>query len=354
MHSEIREDGPGECPICGMTLIKRGRADLAGAEIILEPGVRQNMNLRTTEVRRQALPRRIDTVGRVTHDESLLTHIHPRLEGWIQDMDVSDEGERIRAGQRLFTLYSPELVNAQDDFLSALRQERQTLIDSSRGRLRALGVQPAVISAIESDRERRIALPWYATRDGYVVQLGARAGMHVSPGSEILVLTDHSRVWVIADVFPRNAQWITRGQPAEVDLDYLPGETFVSEVDYVYPELDPVTRTLRVRLSLDNPEGRLKPGMWTSVRIDAGRGEERVVIPSEALIRTGKSSRVVVARDESFEVREVVPGRVADDRVTIDSGLEAGERVVVSGQFLIDSEASLRAGHTRLEGHGDH
>ena len=354
MHPQIREDGPGRCPICSMNLVRRGNGEPGEPpeHIRVAPGVQQLMNLRTAEVRLSRLWRRIDTVGAVGYDQSRLHHIHSRVEGWIQEMDIAAAGDPVSAGQRLFTLYSPALVQAQEELLQALRRGEPGLINSARQRLAALGVQPAFMEDLESRGRSVTNVPWHAMRDGVVTQLNARHGMFTPPDLMILETADLSRVWVTAEVFDRNADWLAMGQPAQVRLSYRPGETLEGEIAYIYPQLDPVTRAVRVRVVLDNPGLSIRPGMWADVRILAGPVEDQIIIPREALIRTGHSERVVLREDDArFRVREVVAGMESGDYVAIREGLEPGETVVTSGQFLIDSEASLRAGHRRLEAH---
>lgn len=350
MHPEQRFDRPGRSPFMDMDLVPRYADELEAGQVRLAPGVRQIINVRTVEVRRDRLWRRIDTVGKVGYDESRLHHIHTRVAGWIQEIDISAEGDPVAAGQRLFTLYSPELVNAQDEYLQALRRGEAGLIGSARDRIAALGVQPAFIQELERTRQSRVYVPWHAVRGGVVSRLGARHGMYVTPGSEIMEIADLSRVWVIAEVFDRHADWLAEGQAVAIRMSNMPGEKYEATVDYIYPELEHTTRTTRVRLVLDNPELRMRPGMWASVEIYAGPVDDQVVIPREALIRTGLSERVVLRIDDDhFEAREVTAGMESGDYVAIRTGLEPGEFVVTSGQFLIDSEARPRAGHARLE-----
>lgn len=351
MHPGIRRDEPGSCPICGMELVRRD-ADTEAGHVIVGEGIRQAMNLRTEEVRHGRLWRRIDTVGEVRYDESRVHHIHPRTEGWIQALDVIAEGEPVRAGQRLFTLYSPSLVQAQEEFLHALDRGAAGMITAARERLQALDVQPEVIAWLEENRRPRQAVPWVARHDGFVSRLGVRHGMYVTPGTEIMEIADLEQVWVDAEVFDRHAQWLAEDQPAEVRFSHQPGQARETTVAWIYPRVDSATRAVRVRLVLDNPEADLRPGMWADVRILAGPADDQVYIPAEALIRTGRSVRVVVhAGDGHFQVREVTAGMRSGEFVAISAGLEPGEEVVTSGQFLIDSEANLRAAGNRLGGH---
>lgn len=354
MHPEQRFDEPGPSPFMDMDLVPRYADEAIAGQVRVTPGIQQAMNLRTAPVEQGRLWRLIDTVGHVDYDESRLHQLHPRVNGWIEEVFVDAVGETVEAGQPLFTLYSPELVNAQEEFLHTLQRGTPGAVRAARDKLRALDVQPEAIAELERTGVIQRALPWLARHDGVVTMLGLRQGMFVQPGNKMLELADLSEIWVHADVFDRHAEWLAVGQAAEVSSSYSPGRTVDTTISYIYPELDRTTRSVRVRLPIENPGRGLKPGMWTSVRIFAGPKDDVVMIPREALIRTGHSARVVLREDgERFRVRTVVPGMESGDWVEIREGLEPGEEVVVSGQFLVDSEASLRAGHDRLEGTGD-
>jgi membrane fusion protein, copper/silver efflux system len=352
MHPQHRFEEPGRSPFMDMDLVPRyADEETEPGQVVVASGVQQTMNIRTALVERGTLPRRIDTVGRVGYDDSRIVHLHPRVEGWIENVHVHAVGDPVRAGQELFTLYSPQLVNAQEEFLHALQRGEPTIVRSAREKLLALGVQREVVAEIERDRRVRQTLVWRAERDAVVSMLGIRHGMFVAPGEELMSLVDLEQLWVTAEVFDRQAAWLEAGQRAEVIASYRPGQRYQTTVAYVYPELDPVTRTVRVRLPVSNSDSGLRPGMWTTVRIFAPPHEDAVLIPREALIRTGESERVVLQDDEQrFRVREVVSGMEAAEQIEILEGLVPGEVVVVSGQFLIDSEAALRAGFGRLEG----
>ncbi|MBY6204489.1 efflux RND transporter periplasmic adaptor subunit [Halomonas denitrificans] len=352
MDPSYRRDRPGKSPM-GMDLVPVYADELEPAGTVrVEPGVQQQMNLRTAEVREGRLWRRIDTVGRVTWDAERLSHVHSRVAGWIGEIGVEAAGEPVEAGQLLYTLYSPELANAQDELLRA-RNGGAGLVRSARARLRTLGVQPAVIERIEQAGRTIEYLPWYAERSGVVSALGARDGMRVTPDLELMEIAAETPVWVIADVAGRQVDWLADDQVAEITTAYRPGETFRSRIDYLYPELDPATRTQRVRLPVAIDSPRLKPGMWVDVRIFAGPVDGNVFIPREALIRTGTQERVIVrSGDETFEVREVTSGMESGEFVAILAGLRPGETVVTSGQFLLDSEANVAADGARMEGSG--
>jgi membrane fusion protein, copper/silver efflux system len=355
MHPQIVRDEPGRCPICGMALVARERQ--AGDEVTVRISgpVQQAMNLRTETAQRNRLFRRIDTVARIQQDESTLIHIHPRVEGWIGSLDLKSAGSPVRAGERLFTLYSPELVNIQEEFLIALRSGQNERIRATRQRLEVLGVQQRVIERIERDRSVITYLPWYARRDGYVAELDVRDGMFVAPGTEMMIIADPGSVWLIADVLAGQIDWLATGQGVSIERSSRPGERLRGEVEYIYPELDPTTRSAQARIMLDNPDGSLRPGDWARVSIFGGPKEDLIIIPTEAIIRTGSEERVVIQDDEhNFSVRQIHAGLESGRYTEILHGLEEGERVVVSGQFLIDSEANIRAGHSRIGAGHDH
>jgi Cu(I)/Ag(I) efflux system membrane fusion protein len=251
--------------------------------------------VRTAVAERTRLWRGIDTVGYVDYDESRLSHIHLRTEGWIENLAVQSEGERVARGDRLFDLYSPELVNAQEEYLQALKLDNPGLRQASHDRLLALGVSSIHITQLQKTRRALQNIPVYAPQDGVVATLPVREGMFVKPVSRVMSLADLSSVWLLAEVFERQADWVKVGQPADVSLPYLPGSTWEGRVEYIYPALDPKTRTLKVRLRFDNPDEALKPNMYANVKIYGGPKEDTLVIPVEALIRTGREERVVLA-----------------------------------------------------------
>jgi len=354
MHPQIVQDEPGTCPICGMNLVQREQQGGGNTTVRVHPAVQQAMNLRTAEAKFGRLFRRISAQGTLEVDQSALAHLHPRTEGWIGELDVATVGEPVQAGQRLFTLYATELVNVQDEFLQAVRSGNENLIRATRRRLEVLDVQPGVIDQIREAGEPLTYVPWYAERDGYVSALNIRAGMYVQPGLDMIEIADPAQVWLIADVFGAQIDWVSSGQPVRIGLVSQPGETLRGRVDLVYPELAPKTRTARARIVLENPEGELKIGDWVSLFILAGPKNDIVYVPTEAIIRTGQEERVIVQDDsETFSVRLVHAGLESGEFTEIIHGLDEGDRVVVSGQFLIDSEASINAGHNRLTSH-DH
>ena len=361
MHPQIVRDEPGTCPICGMTLepkeINRDTGGDFGPPIVtIRPETRQNMGLRTAPAERGALQRPVETVGYVAYDEDRISHVHPRAAGWVEKLLVRAEGDAVRRGQPLLEFYSPEIVNAQEEYLLALEGVEQTvrtrrnLEQSAQRRLRLLRLPDGFIDNLAKTRQVQETVPILAPGNGVVTRIGIREGMYVEPAMELFTISDVASVWVLVDVFEQQLDWVQPGRPAQIRVPALPGRTWTGRVDYVYPEVDPRTRTLRVRLRFDNPDGVLKPNMFAQATIQSRPRPNVVHIPRDALIATGGEERVIVALgDGRFQPRPVTSGLRAGDQVEILSGLQEGDQVVVSGQFLIDSESNLQATFRRME-----
>ena len=354
MHPQIVRDEPGSCPICGMDLVARMIDASAGRQPTIEisSAIMNSMGVRTAPARNTTLWKFIETVGRIEYDETRLAHIHPRAEGWLEELAVHAEGEPVKRGQVVGRLYSPEILSAQVDFLIALEQPGSSgaRAEKARNRLRLLGVPEGTISTIERRRETLNTVPLLAPAEGVVTRLGVRHGMFVKPDMEIMEIADLSRIWVLVDVYEHQIDWLSTGLSAEIRVPAYPGRVWEGEVEYIYPELDPKSRTLRVRLAFDNPAGLLKSRMFADVVIYGGPRRDTLAVPAEALIHTGRRSSVVLALgDGRFRPVDVVTGMASGGMVEILSGIEAGDEVVVSGQFLIDSEASLQASFMRME-----
>ena len=395
MHPQIIRDEPGSCAICGMDLVKKeaeeddmsskekkilywvapmdpayrrdepGQSPMgmdlvpvydegSGTSVKISPAVENNMGVRTAEVTRDKLWRRIDTVGYVNFDENKISHIHLRTKGWIENLLVKSEGERVEKGQLLFEVYAPELVNAQQEYLQALRSNHKGLSRASRERLEALGISKKQITSLTKTRRVKQFVQIYATQDGVIGKLNVREGMFVMPQQEVMSLADLSSIWLLAEVFESQADWVKEGQSADVKLSYLPGREWQGKVEYIYPSLNSKTRTLKVRLRFDNPDEALKPNMFASITIYGGAGKMTTIIPREALIRTGKEQRVILSMGKGrYQAQDVKAGIESGDWVEIIEGVTAGDVVVTSGQFLIDSEASLKASLARMSDTGN-
>jgi len=350
MDPNFKSDKPGKSPM-GMDLVPVYE-ESAGSEdgIRISPAVTNNLGVRTEAAKTRPLWRRIEATGYVDFDETHISHINIRVQGWIVRLKADTEGERVSKGDLLFELYSPELVNAQKEYLQAAQRGGARLLAGADEKLRALGMIPQQIKALANRGTAYENVEVLAPQDGVIVSLGVREGMYVQPNTTIMSLVDLSSVWLQAEVFESQADWVAMGQAAEARLDYLPGTVFTGQVDYVYPVLDPVTRTLKVRLRFDNPQERLKPNMYAKVSIYGRLKPNALSVPREALIRAPGNDRVVVALgDGRFTVHEVMTGLESGDYVEILAGLAAGDEVVTSAQFLIDSEASLAGSINRLD-----
>jgi Cu(I)/Ag(I) efflux system membrane fusion protein len=351
MDPAFRREEPGKSPM-GMDLVPvyADQVDSQPGVVSIDPVVVNNLGVRTAVAERGPLPRLINTVGYVSYDEDTVHHIHSRVDGWVEKLGPNASGESVKKGQLLFELYSPLLVSAQEEYLSAARSKNTSLRKASRNRLVALGVTASEIVRLESERSVRQRVPVYAASDGVIAKLGVRHGMFVTPATEIMSIANLDTVWVLAEVLERQATWVEAGQTASVSFDYLPGTVIKGKIDYVYPELDPKTRTLRVRLRFDNNSMRLRPNMFAHVTIEGQKVGAVVHVPREALIRGGVGNRVVVDLGEGrYVAKRVLVGIESGDRIAIRRGLSAGDRVVTSAQFLIDSESNIDSALGRMD-----
>jgi len=350
MDPNFRRDVPGKSPM-GMDLrpVYADEVDAVPGTVKIDPTVINNLGVRTMAAEEGPLSRRIETVGYVSYDEDTLQHVHTRVDGWIETLATKASGDPVVQGQLLFELYSPILVNAQQEFLAAFRSNNTMLRNASRDRLIALGVTASEVERLEKEKTVSQRVRVYAEADGVIAHLGVREGIFVTPATEIMSVARLDRVWVLAEVFERQAAWVEPGQQAEVELDYLPGRRWQGTVDYVYPELDATTRTLKVRIRFDNEGEVLRPNMFARVTLLGAETESVVHVPREALIRGGTVNRVVLSLgDGRFRSQAVETGIESGDRVVIHNGLSAGDLIVTSGQFLIDSESDIEAALLRL------
>lgn len=351
MHPDvITEDPNAICPICGMDLVLLEAGGEAGT-VKLTPTVINTLGVRTEKVKKRTLFRKIDSVGYVEIDEGKIRNINLRVEGWVEKLYAKTEGERVEAGQPLFELYSPRLVNAQEEYVQALTHNNLLLLSASKERLLSLGISLDQIEALQTKEDVKQRVVINAPQSGFVSKLKAREGQFVKPAEAVMEIVDLSTVWVIAEIFESQSDWVKKGQRAQATLPYLPGKTWEGMVDYVYPSLDPTTRSLKVRLQFDNVDESLKPNMYADVQVFAQPKSKVLVIPREALIATGDQNRVIVSLGEGkFIPMNVRVGMQTDRGVEILQGLSEGDEVVTSSQFLIDSESSLKASLARMAG----
>lgn len=353
MDANYRRDEPGLSPM-GMELVPVYAGNSAGL-VKISPQVENNLGVRTVAAEIKALDIPINTVGYVGFDEDRLIHIHPRVEGWLEQLLVKSEGEAVKVGQPLYALYSPKLVAAQEELILALQRGNQRLIRSAEERLETLDVPQAQINTLKKTRKPRKTVVVNAPQDGVIANLGVREGMFVKPGNALMSVGALDEVWVTAEVFERQAGVLAVGDFVIMSLDYLPGRKWRGEVDYIYPILDNKTRTVRVRLRFSNEDGLLKPNMFAQVEIHSGEAAPTLQVPREAVIRTGNQDRVVLALgDGKYKSVEVELGRIGVREAEILSGIEAGDVVVSSAHFLLDSESSIDSDFQRMSNDGEH
>jgi Cu(I)/Ag(I) efflux system membrane fusion protein len=350
MDPNFKSDKPGKSPM-GMDLVPVYEDSAAdGDAVTISAAVENNLGVRTEKAKVRPLWRRIEATGYVGFDETRISHINTRVQGWIVSLKVDAEGERVSKGDLLFEFYSPELVNAQKEYLQALQRGGERLLSGANEKLGALGMIPSEIKALEKRGTASEKIKIVAPQDGIIASLSVREGMYIQPNSTIMSLADLSSVWLQAEVFESQADWVATGQAAEATLEYMPGTEFTGQVDYVYPVLDPETRTLKVRVRFDNPGERLKPNMYARVSIYGKLKPNALSIPREAQIPAPGRDRVVVSIGEGkFHVHEVMTGLESGEFVEILAGIFEGDEIVTSSQFLIDSEASLAGSIRRLD-----
>jgi Cu(I)/Ag(I) efflux system membrane fusion protein/cobalt-zinc-cadmium efflux system membrane fusion protein len=414
MHPEVIQDEPGTCPICHMDLVplrqeatpapalvssgprevlfyrnpmdptitspvpakdemgmdyvpvysdEVGDVAASGATVTIDPAVVQNMNVLTAVAERGELAREIRTVGYLEYDQQKMVSVTTKYPGWIEKVFVNYVGEPVRKGQPLFEIYSPELVQTEQDLLSAIefarRMENATedahrraldLVEASRQRLAYWDVTEEQVRKLEETGRVFRTLTVVAPAGGVVMmRMPGLEGMAVKPGMELFHIANMSSLWLSVEAFENQIRWLRVGSVAEVSLSYFPGETFKGRVRFIEPQIDEKTRTVPLKLEVPNSGGRLRAGMYATVTFQPAVTPDAVLVPTPAVLRTGQRNLVVVAEGEGrFTPREVSLGSEGNGRVEILSGLRAGEGVVTSAQFLIDSESNLREAIQKL------
>ncbi|MFD2165710.1 efflux RND transporter periplasmic adaptor subunit [Thalassotalea euphylliae] len=350
MDPNYRRDKPGKSPM-GMDLVPvyEESAQDDDAMVRIASHVVQNLGVKTHTMAMGTLMPNINTLGYVQYDEEKLQHVHPRLAGWIETLYVKAQGEYVDKDAPLYELYSPELVNAQEEYLLALNTGEQPLIKGAEGKLLALHVPQEAIKKLKQTRQVEQFVQFTAPQRGVIEHLNIREGYYVKPDMTMFSIGDLSSVWVEAEVLERQAPFVNVGASVTMSLDYLPGKTWQGKVDYIYPSLNMTNRTLRLRVRFDNANGELKPNMQAALSIESAHKAPVLLLPKQALIRTGKFNRAIVALDEGAYVAVPVTVTQNDDEYfAVASGLSAGDEVVIAGQFLLDSEASKTAAFERL------
>ncbi|GAB2198088.1 efflux RND transporter periplasmic adaptor subunit [Sessilibacter sp. MAH4] len=352
MDPNFRRDGPGKSPM-GMDLIpvyanEQQSQDVGTVQINSQ--IVNSIGVRTSRAVVRNLPTEIQTVGYVTYDEDQLVHMHPRVEGWIEKLYIKAAGDPVEKGEPVYSLYSPQLVTAQEELLLALNRNNTPLIKAAEERLKALQVPEGFIAKIKKQRKIENNVIFSAPQSGIIDNLNIREGFYIKPGLTLLSIVNLDSVWVEAEVFERQARLIEVGEPVIMTLGFDTTKEWAGEVDYIYPVLDEKMRTLRVRLKFKNPEYLLKPNMFADVKILGNSKYKALTVEKSAVIRTGDQARVVLAKGNGeFKSVEVNIGRVEGEYTEILSGIYEGEKVVTAAQFLLDSESSKTSDFKRLD-----
>lgn len=350
MIPQERHSGPGKSSM-NMDLIPKCPGGDAAAGVRVSPAMIQNLGVRVVRAQMRDTAPTVPAVGRVELDERLVAEVQTLTPGFVETLAVRAEGEPVARGSRIATVYSPELLGAQQEYAALRRIGGSTITpslrDAARNRMRLLGLPAGAIRRLDQGGAPQRTYAVFAPRSGVVSKIGARPGAQVPPGQSIVTIAGLSRVLVVAEVPEASLGDIRVGLPVRVAFPAYPGEVRDGRIDYIYPSLNPESRTARVRITLDNPGGRLREGMFANIQIQ-GTGGTALVVPSEAVIDTGRRKIVVVRRNGTFMPVEIRTGRDTGDWTQVIAGLESGAEVVASGQFLIDSEASLSGVMARL------
>ena len=358
MHPHIVQDTPGQCPICGMDLEPVPVSGAAPGTVQIDPVTLQNIGVRTAVVAAREIERTLRTTGTFEARDAARETVTLRVGGFVERLYVDTEGQRVRQGQRLLEIYSPELVSTQQDLLLAIRNRQllgggagsDRLVEAARTRLRLFGLGAGQIAAVERSGTIQETVTLFAPASGTVQNKRIVEGMQATPGMPLMDIVNLGALYLQVDVPEQDLGWVARGTRAVVTLAALPGEELRGRVDYVYDTLDPSTRTGTARVTLANTAGRLRPGMYATAVLFGAASARGPVVPSEAVVRDGEGAAVILALGEGrFQPRPVRLGEESGGFVRVLAGVEVGDRVVTSAQFLIDSEARLAASLGSME-----
>jgi len=348
-----RFDKPGKSPFMDMPLVPVYEdAGGGSAAVTVDSRVTQNLGIRTVEVKLGRMDSVLEVPGNVAINERGIEVIQARTGGYVEHAYAKTTLDPVRRGQSLVDIYSPDWVAAQEEYLAVARTNSGTLGDlrsAAVARMRQVGMTEGQIRLVETTGKLQPRLSITSAVDGVITEVGARDGMTVTPGMTLFRVADLSTVWVLAEVPESQAPVARPGQPVSATAAGLPGQTLTGKVDAILPDVNPTTRTLKVRVELQNKNRQLVPGMFVSVRFGAQGGPDKILVPTEALIRTGSRTIAMLEVDGGFNPVEVKTGAEANGQTEVTEGLKAGQKVVASGQFLLDSEASLRGTTTRME-----
>lgn len=354
MDANFRRDKPGKSPM-GMDLVPVYASDQAGdtpGTVAIDSQVVNNLGVRTAKASMVVLNQSIEALGFVEYNQDTLVHIHARVAGWIETQYIKAEGEYVNKGDPLYALYSPELVNAQEEYLLALSRSNSALIEAAKSRLAALQMPAQSIAELFKTRKLQHRVVFYAPQTGFIDNLNVREGFYVVPSNTMMSIGALDEVWINTQILATHAALVKLDMPVTVSFEHAAGHLFSGKIDYIYPVLDAVNRTLRARVRVSNPDYLLKPNMYAKVDIDTTSMHSPsavLAVPRHAVIRTGKQNRVVLALGEGkFKSVEVALGQIASDYIEITEGLYEHDEVVISAQFLLDSESSVNSDFMRI------
>lgn len=348
MNPNYRSDKPGKSPM-GMDLVPVYDEPSKAGSIKIASNVVNNLGVRTAHVKKMAIGREIKAVGYVHADESSVETVRVYTPGWIEGLTVNSTGEQVEKDQVLFKLYSPNLVSAQEEYLLALKHDNRLLTNAGKQKLMTLGMSAGDIKQLRRSNKAFRYVPVYSPMNGYVTKLSVRDGAHIAASNFIMSIADLSKIWIISEVPEAQASWLKVGQHVMARVSSHPGKVLHGHVDYIYPELNHKTRTVRVRLIFSNKDNVIKPGMFAKATIHVDKSQPALVIPKESVIQLGDQNRVVISLgDGRFKSVNIELGEQNKDWVVVTKGLHVGQRVVTSAQFLIDSESSLKTGLKRI------
>lgn len=338
-------------------------SDEVPGTVTIDPVTVQNIGVRTVKAEQRALSRVLNGLGRVDFNEERLARLHPKTSGWIGTLMVNETGKKINKDTILLGIYSPELVAAQQEYLVALnnwesvrnstssqmKKSAKTVMESARQRLQLFDVPMHQLNELDKSRQIKKQLHIHSPFEGRVMNIGVREGQYVTPKDELYLVADLTQIWVNVDVFEDELGWLKVGDRAEMSVRAQPGRSYAGKITFIHPALNRKSRTAQIRLEFDNRDLSLKPGMFANVTLYVDAQPNAVVVPSEAIVRSGSREQVFVVRAPGkFEPREVTPGISAEGLTQILSGVQAGEQVVTSSQFLIDSESKLREATAKM------
>jgi RND family efflux transporter MFP subunit len=363
MHPAYKANKPGIAPDCGMELVPKYADEEAGTKAMavgtvkISPDKQQLIGVRTATVKREPLIRTVRTTGQLTADETKIEHVHVKINGYIDQVYVDYVGQLVKKGQPLFTVYSPDLVATQEEYLIAKRGDKtlsnsefkevsqgaQSLLDSARRRLKLWDISDEQIRKLDQSGEVSRTMTFYSPVSGFVMDRKAFPQTAITPEMDLYQITDLSKIWLNADVYEYEVPFVKVGQTVDMQLSYYAGKTYTGQITYIYPTVDPVARTVKVRIEVPNPNFELKPQMFANVELKINYGT-KILVPQEAVMDSGDKQYVFLVHDEgTFEPRTIEMGPKLDGKVVVLSGLEPGDTIVTSGNFLVDSESRLKS-----------